>query len=75
MDTCDYMWYSGCKWFYYYYKILKMFSRIAGASKFANFSTKKFMFIFGPPGVGKGSYAARLKEDLNLNHISTGIFF
>ena len=30
------------------------------------------MFIFGPPGVGKGTYAERLAKDLKLNHVSTG---
>lgn len=30
------------------------------------------MFLFGAPGVGKGTYAKFLKKDLKLNHISTG---
>lgn len=30
------------------------------------------MFLFGAPGVGKGTYAKLLKKDLKLNHISTG---
>ena len=28
--------------------------------------------IFGPPGSGKGTQAARLQSDLHLNHLSTG---
>ena len=51
-----------------------LFSRFTGPLRYSFASaTKKHMFIFGPPGVGKGSYAAKLKDDLNLNHISTGI--
>ena len=50
-----------------------MFSlRFASAFRYSFASAKKTMFIFGPPGVGKGSYAAKLRDDLNLNHISTG---
>ena len=30
------------------------------------------IIMFGPPGVGKGTIAARLKEDLDVPHISTG---
>lgn len=33
---------------------------------------QKFLFLFGAPGVGKGTYAKFLKKDLKLNHISTG---
>lgn len=33
---------------------------------------QRFIFIFGAPGVGKGTYAKMLKKDLQLNHISTG---
>ena len=33
---------------------------------------KFFCFIFGAPGVGKGTYAKMLEKDLNLVHISTG---
>jgi len=33
---------------------------------------QKFFFLFGAPGVGKGTYAKMLKKDLNFNHISTG---
>lgn len=38
------------------------------------FSTSKsgFFFIFGAPGVGKGTYASMLVKDLSLSHISTG---
>jgi adenylate kinase len=28
--------------------------------------------IFGPPGSGKGTQAARLEQDLHINHLSTG---
>lgn len=31
--------------------------------------------LFGPPGVGKGTYASRLKEIYDLAHISTGDLF
>jgi len=33
---------------------------------------QKFVFFFGAPGVGKGTYSKLLKTDLKLNHISTG---
>ncbi|EGR28312.1 hypothetical protein IMG5_178920 [Ichthyophthirius multifiliis] len=36
------------------------------------FFGQKFLFLFGAPGVGKGTYAKFLKKDLKLNHISTG---
>ena len=36
-------------------------------------STKqKFFFLFGAPGVGKGTYAKLLRKDLQFNHVSTG---
>jgi len=35
-------------------------------------STQKFFFLFGAPGVGKGTYAKLLKKDLQYNHVSTG---
>jgi adenylate kinase len=35
-------------------------------------NSKRIIFIFGPPGVGKGTYAKMLVKDLQLNHISTG---
>ena len=31
-----------------------------------------FFFLFGAPGVGKGTYAKLLRKDLAYNHISTG---
>lgn len=35
-------------------------------------SVQKFFFLFGAPGVGKGTYAKLLRKDLQFNHISTG---
>lgn len=35
-------------------------------------SKSSFFFIFGAPGVGKGTYASMLVKDLGLSHISTG---
>lgn len=35
----------------------------------------RFVVIFGPPGVGKGTQAARLKDALEIPHISTGDMF
>lgn len=39
-----------------------------------NFSSnkQKFFFLFGAPGVGKGTYAKLLRKDLGYNHVSTG---
>ena len=40
---------------------------------FSQGATKqKFLFFFGAPGVGKGTYAKILAKDLKFNHISTG---
>lgn len=33
---------------------------------------QKFFFLFGAPGVGKGTYAKLLRKDLKFNHVSTG---
>lgn len=33
---------------------------------------QKFFFLFGAPGVGKGTYAKLLRKDLQYNHVSTG---
>jgi dephospho-CoA kinase len=33
---------------------------------------QRFFFIFGPPGVGKGTYSKMIKKDFQLNHISAG---
>ena len=40
----------------------------------SNFSSnsQKFFFLFGAPGVGKGTYAKMLRKDLGYNHVSTG---
>lgn len=35
-------------------------------------ANQKFLFLFGAPGVGKGTYAKMLRKDLKYNHISTG---
>ena len=35
-------------------------------------NTQKFFFLFGAPGVGKGTYAKKLRKDLQFNHVSTG---
>ncbi|MDC1141473.1 adenylate kinase [Planctomycetota bacterium] len=37
--------------------------------------SKKILVFLGPPGVGKGTQAAKLATDLNLPHISTGDIF
>jgi adenylate kinase len=34
-----------------------------------------YLILFGPPGVGKGTQAARLKESLGLAHVATGDLF
>ncbi|HZY42270.1 MAG TPA: adenylate kinase [Anaerolineae bacterium] len=34
-----------------------------------------YFILFGPPGVGKGTQAARLKETLGLAHVATGDLF
>jgi adenylate kinase len=35
----------------------------------------KYLVLFGPPGVGKGTQAERLKEALHLAHVATGDLF
>jgi len=35
-------------------------------------AARKFLFFFGAPGVGKGTFAERLARDLKFNKISTG---
>lgn len=37
--------------------------------------TKKILVFLGPPGVGKGTQAVKLADDLSLPHISTGDLF
>lgn len=37
-----------------------------------SFGAQKFFFLFGAPGVGKGTYAKLLRKDLQFNHLSTG---
>jgi hypothetical protein len=39
---------------------------------FSTASKQKFFFLFGAPGVGKGTYAKMLRKDLQYNHVSTG---
>jgi adenylate kinase len=39
---------------------------------FSAATKQKFFFLFGAPGVGKGTYAKLLRKDLGYNHISTG---
>ncbi len=35
----------------------------------------KYLVLFGPPGVGKGTQAERLKDELQIAHIATGDLF
>ena len=35
----------------------------------------KYLVLFGPPGVGKGTQAERLKEELHIAHVATGDLF
>lgn len=53
-----------------------MLRHIIAAANFATQSAakpgQKFLFLFGAPGVGKGTYAKMLRKDLHYNHISTG---
>jgi adenylate kinase len=39
---------------------------------FSGQNKQVFFFLFGAPGVGKGTYAKLLKKDLKFNHVSTG---
>lgn len=39
---------------------------------FSSAQKQKFLFLFGAPGVGKGTYAKFLRKDLQFNHLSTG---
>ena len=38
----------------------------------ANAANSVIGIIFGPPGSGKGTQAAKLEQDLHINHMSTG---
>jgi adenylate kinase len=56
-------------------KFLKrIFAIFAGSQKKFN-QMKLNLIIFGPPGSGKGTQAAKLVEKYNLLHISTGDLF
>lgn len=44
-------------------------------SQGALFMTGKNVVMFGPPGAGKGTQAAKLKDFLSVPHISTGDMF
>ena len=46
--------------------------RLSSISQHIHTKKKYFCFIFGAPGVGKGTYAKMLEKDLNLVHVSTG---
>ena len=46
--------------------------RLSSISSHFSTGKQKFFFMFGPPGVGKGTYAKMLRKDLKFNHISTG---
>jgi len=35
----------------------------------------KYLVLFGPPGVGKGTQAERLREELSVAHVATGDLF
>ncbi len=35
----------------------------------------KYLVLFGPPGVGKGTQAERLKDELRIAHVATGDLF
>lgn len=49
------------------FRLTKISSSFSGVA-----SKQKFFFIFGAPGVGKGTYAKLLRKDLQFNHVSTG---
>ena len=63
--------YYKAKTFFYIYlwAIMRLTSRVV--QKFS-YGKQKFFFIFGAPGVGKGTYARLLQKDLGLNHIASG---
>jgi adenylate kinase len=46
--------------------------RLTNLSYSFSSNKQKFFFLFGAPGVGKGTYAKLLRKDLHFNHVSTG---
>lgn len=53
--------------------MLRLFTSVARfGGQAAPQTNQKFLFLFGAPGVGKGTYAKMLRKDLQYNHISTG---
>jgi adenylate kinase len=46
--------------------------RLTQSAFFFSSTKQKFFFLFGAPGVGKGTYAKLLTKDLKFNHVSTG---
>lgn len=52
--------------------MIGMFKLTSRVVKNFSASKQKFFFLFGAPGVGKGTYAKLLRKDLNYNHVSTG---
>ena len=52
--------------------MLRLFRSSALFSAEAGKPGQKFLFLFGAPGVGKGTYAKMLRKDLQFNHLSTG---
>lgn len=55
--------------------LYSFFSKFFKKKKSTNQSTMINLILFGPPGSGKGTQAAKLVERYNLLHISTGDLF
>lgn len=53
-------------------RIFKSIARTSFDTRESGKPAQKFFFIFGAPGVGKGTYAKLLQKDLQFNHLSTG---